>query len=195
MTRTSVEFFATAREQREWLIEVLTDSVIWALTESVTPGQFERLSVATLSELSFAGREYTTRVFIGRADLSEEPLFETRPGRLELDFAKSRAVQFVPSTETGDTIIEGSLAILHEADYRRIGVDPGPLLGWFGLLSKSLEAMIVKDRVHLVTLAPGELPARSRRRVLISPGVIQLHKNGHRLKQFLNSKIEFGIEE
>jgi hypothetical protein len=194
MSGTGLEFFATAEEQRPWLVRVLRDERVWALAEWVRTRHFERLTLESTQQLAFEGREYSLRIFIGRRDLRPEPVFRPSAGGLELDFGPSRAVQFVPSMKHGDTVLEGQLSILKEADYARMGVSFGPLAEWFAELSRSLTQSIKSHGAKLITLSPGAPPALSRRRPLVSPGVIELRRQGARLKQFLDSNIEFDIE-
>ncbi len=174
---------------------VLADPRVWAVSEHVTPRQLQRLTPASISALRLEGREFSVRVFFGRADLQSEPVVRPDAEGLQVDFGPSQVVQYVPSMMDGDTVLEGHLAILRHADYARIGVSARPISRWFTALARSLEQSIGNSGAKLVTVSPGRAPAPTRGHTLVSPGVAALSRAGMRLKQFVDSRIEFSVTE
>jgi hypothetical protein len=194
MPTSNLSFFATPGEQLGWLEDVLADPNIWGLVDTGSPARFQRLTKEFLRNVELSGREYSVVIFLGQVELANVPVFETTPGRLHIDFARSRCIQLVPSMQQGEFIIEGNLAILRPSEYDRSRIDAVPILKWFRELSKAFERRLGKAGVRLITTGPGGSRSRSPRRVLVSQGVVDLAKQGKRLKQFLGSSIEFELD-
>src|SRR5579871_5572781 len=100
-------FFAGPEEQRRWLSLLLREDV-WCVSEFLGPTGVSSLGPEQVHDLVFESGPSALQLFLGRRDLAPVPCWRPRAdGRTTIDFARSRAVQYVPCTRSGDVLVEG----------------------------------------------------------------------------------------
>jgi hypothetical protein len=196
MTTTSLEFFALADEQRQWVRKVLEDSRVWSALWQ--PGKGKPtfpLDAEFVDSFTFAGRqEYDFMFFLGHRDLSNEPIWRTTPrGMLEIDFLASRVVQFVPSLTVGvKTLLDGRLAIMPHEYYKEARIDDRPLREWFRLIAGSFGQLRSTGSCAIHRSKEGNVTRYAN--YVLTRGAVMWRQQGGLLKHSPDAAVEFDIE-
>jgi hypothetical protein len=195
MPRTRVEFFALPDEQSEWLRQHLPDNTIWCALWH--PGKDQPLypaSFETVVKLGFRGAHRDDiMLFIGRRDIGAPVWRTTASSKREIDFIRSRAIQYAPSLVVGERILtSGQLAIMRSAYYHDAGVDDASLKKWFAQMTGSLRRLASSGATVVCHTRTGERVAYPN--YLVSPGAVEWKKAGRLLKSSPEGPVQFDLE-
>lgn len=194
MSKTHLEFYSTPDEQREWLQKQVSDLAVWVVLW--TPGRdccYYPPGNLNVTSLKFnATNADEIMLFLGCKELAEKPGWRESPHGNEIDFKKSRTIQFIPSLVVGEILLEGRLAIMRELEYEQDGIDPKPLFRWYRQVVKSLASIKAPEAVITQQTSLGDL--KEFPSVVVSLGAIKWRCKGRRLKQFPGSAVEFDVK-
>lgn len=188
-----IEFFMMPDEQRKWLRQNFSGDDIWCwirmrgtdsrlvsgakIFETVGSLKFDNDS---LMELDFGGRSI------------ESPIFRQTPFFTELEFARSLAVQFLPSLILKETaLFQGQLAISGKQWYEYFGVQAEPVVRWYHQLARSLKKTFAKENILTCTIEDGRV--FTYRDVHLSPGAVEWRNRGNELRTSTNKFIKYDV--
>jgi len=190
----SFEFYALPDELQPWLASIIIQDGIWCLKRRIGNGVHYDLirDARDVKAISFmVENEDDVILFIGRSDLSPIVL-ENKAHSTSLDFIRSQAIQFVPSTIAKEVILlEGRLAIMRPSEYKLHGIDPKPLSQWYRHIQKSLASIMTRDNIVVQRTSTGKL--KEWREIGITQGAVSWRRNGRLLKQFPRGEVEFDV--
>jgi hypothetical protein len=190
MSNITQEFFWTPEELVSWLRRICSEFGLWLVVwragnsaELISPGAMQ-------PSMFEAAQDDSIQVFLGKPSLCPDPRWRVVGDRRELDFARSYAVQLVPSVLSADgkTLLQGRLAILRSPDY-----DDRTRAVELAILFRQLRAELRRDSDggHVVVQP---LPGGERKRwrdMLVGRAVAG---SGLKLKQFSRGEVEFRVE-
>lgn len=193
----SFEFYALPDEQQRWLMKLVLQEGIWCLAWNSAEDGYRYDTIRyeeDLHRLSFESEhEDSLMFFIGRTDFSQIA-WEDKPHGKELDFIKSQALQFVPSTVvSGYILLEGRLTIMRPSEYNLHGIDPKPLSRWYKQIRKSLTSIMTKDYIVVQRTTTGEI--KEWHEIGVTYGAVTWRLGGHLLKQFPGGAVEFDVRK
>lgn len=186
-------FFATAEEQRQWLGDVVRDRDLWCVAVYLGDKRPAVLDQRALEHLSFEAGVGPVRLCIGRTELAPGPVWRAAGSGSDVDFIRSRAVQYNPSLQHGNTLLQGQLGIMRREYYEEAALAYEPLHRWFTSLTDSFESALHVKGATMLSRAGRESWVRLRDKILISPGAIVWREGGGLLKQVYESVVEFDV--
>ncbi len=195
MSQTRLEFYATPSEQREWLKRPFSEPGIWGLVWRYGEGyRYFPDGLCDVENLQFGGEnEDELMLFLGRRDLAETPAWRATPRGDQIDFKKSRAIQFVPSlTICNHILLEGRIAILRPSEYQTDEIPSKPLLQWFRQVARSLYSLKAPGTILTQRTADGS--QKEWQNVIVSSGAVAWRCAGGCLKQFPKGMVEFDLQ-
>jgi hypothetical protein len=194
MNATIYPFYATIDEQKKWLVQLLSAKDVWCLLWTPSDGaRYFPIGITELKKISFeAEHEDDLMLFLGCRGLTIEPVWLETPRGVRLDFIRSQALQLVPSLVVENTILlEGRLSVMRRGEYERVGVNPTKLIKWYRKIRKSLVSLMSSNHILVQKTSDGKIKLWTD--VGISPGAVLWYHEGHSLKQFPQSPVEFDI--
>ncbi|MBM3240375.1 hypothetical protein FJZ31_29180 [Candidatus Poribacteria bacterium] len=194
MNTTIYQFYATIDEQKKWLVQILSAKDIWCLLWKPSDGyRYFPIGITELEKISFeAEHEDDLMLFLGCHGLTIEPVWLETPRGVRLDFIRSQALQLVPSLVAENTILlDGRLSVMRRGEYERAGVNPTKLFQWYRKIRQSFVALMSSNHILVQKTNDGKIKRWTD--VGISPGAVLWYHEGHSLKQFPQSPVEFDI--
>ncbi len=144
----------------------------------------------TVGSLRF-DNESLKELDFGRRSI-QSPIFERKPYYTELEFARSLAVQFLPSLVLKETaLFQGQLAISGKQWYEYFGVQAEPVVTWYHQLARSLKKTFAKDYMLTCTIEDGRV--FTNRDVHLSPGAVDWRNRGNELRSPTNKFIKYDV--
>jgi hypothetical protein len=193
MSSRSVEYFATAAEQLNWLQQALHGIESWIVAERPRVDGRALVKVSALTPQMLGNEHSRARLFLGYAELADQPQWRTTTYGTEVDMCASRAVLIEPSIVSKAAVIAGRLAILSPAAYRERGIDEKALRSRFQRLVRSLRAQAAVAVPALLEHAPRHDAIRIDNPFLISKDVEGLARSGMQLWPDANSRLYFTL--
>jgi hypothetical protein len=197
MSNTQVQFLSTPEEQIKWLTQYLANDGIWWVLRRFPPnwGISAVTGTELLNELQFTKVDDIggLQLFIGRCDLVPSPVWRTTDvGERDIDFVRSRAIQYDPSLLVDEHILlEGQMAIMRRNYYQEVGIDPNPLRAWFREVATRFRKLHAGCTVVLRDLERGTESKYPN--IVATRGAVEWRLSGHLLKQFAKGAYEFDV--
>ena len=186
----AIEFFATKREQLDWLRTVMSDPDVWCWIRMLRSGSKIVRSETEIMSVDFTSTDLL-ELDIGRSSV-QEPVWGTSARNVVLDFPRSLAIQFDPcSIIDNRTLVKGQLAILSKAWYDYHGVDRELVASWYRNLSRLLRKIFDDKYMAVVELGDGRVI--SYRDVHLTSGAISWWSSGKDLKDQVGAKFKYEL--
>lgn len=196
MSTSRFEFFATAEDQKEWLIELMRDGIVWCVVRETQPTPRVELQDSSDFVRSFSfvhSARGMTQFFLGLREFCESPVWEkSAASSPQINFTRSQAICFDPSLTAGDSILlQGQAAIMREVYYREAGIDPRPVREWYRSVVKKFKASKAPNATVIQHTTLGT--TKEWGSILATSGAAAWWKSGRKLKQFVNGPVEFDL--